>query len=192
MALADLILNRSKQRRTLLALFFTNEDKEYYLRELERITGIPVGNVRRELNKLKEDRLFTTRKQGNLVLFKLNRHHPHYNELRRILLPVVGIEGALRKELAAIVGIEVAFIYGSFAAGKARSNSDIDLMIIGTPERQQLLRQIAALEKQFQREVNYKTYSRKTFLAKQKDKNSFVCEVLEGAKIFIVGDEHDL
>jgi predicted transcriptional regulator with HTH domain len=45
-------LTKSKLRRELLRLYFTNPDKEYYLRELERMINFPVGNIRREFLKL--------------------------------------------------------------------------------------------------------------------------------------------
>lgn len=192
MSLADLILNRSKQRRELLTLFFANEEKEYYLRELERMTGISVGNVRRELNKLLEDRLFTTRKRGNLLLYRLNTKHPHYNELKKILVPVIGLEGVLRDSLTKVGGMDVAFLYGSTAARRARSDSDVDLLIIGTPDKQKLLKGIATLEKRLQKEINYKVYTKPSFRRKRAEKNSFILEVLEEPKRFLLGEKDDL
>lgn len=79
MSIASLILNRSISRRKLLSLFFENENNEYYLREMARITGVPPSNVRRELKKLEEDRLFVITKKGNLLLYKLNKKHPWFS-----------------------------------------------------------------------------------------------------------------
>ena len=51
-------ITKSKLREDLLALYFTNPNKKYYLRELERILNFSVGNIRRELIKLKSTGLF--------------------------------------------------------------------------------------------------------------------------------------
>jgi len=38
-------ITKSKLREELLTLYFTNPDKKYYLRELERILNFSVGNI---------------------------------------------------------------------------------------------------------------------------------------------------
>jgi len=64
-------ITKSKLREELLNLYFTNPNKRFYLRELERILGFSVGNIRRELIKLKK-RPFSYRKQreSHLLLSK--------------------------------------------------------------------------------------------------------------------------
>ena len=49
---------KSKLRKELLVLYFTNPNKKYYLRELERILNFSVGNIRRESIKLESAGLF--------------------------------------------------------------------------------------------------------------------------------------
>jgi len=51
-------ITKSKLREGLLALYFTNPNKKYYLRELEKILNFSVGNIRRELIKLESTGLF--------------------------------------------------------------------------------------------------------------------------------------
>ena len=57
-------LKRSKTREKLLRLYFSNPVKKYYLRELERILNLPVGNIRRELLSLEKSGLFKRGKNG--------------------------------------------------------------------------------------------------------------------------------
>ena len=52
---------KSKTRKELFRLYFTNPDHEYYLRELERLLDIPVSMIRKELNRLEEDGIFLSR-----------------------------------------------------------------------------------------------------------------------------------
>jgi predicted transcriptional regulator len=49
---------KSKTRKELFRLYFTNPDREHYLRELERILDIPVSMVRKELTHLEEQGVF--------------------------------------------------------------------------------------------------------------------------------------
>jgi 2-polyprenyl-3-methyl-5-hydroxy-6-metoxy-1,4-benzoquinol methylase len=65
--LETLYITKSKIRRDLLALFFTNPLQKYYLRELERLTGHSAGSIRRELLKFQKDGLFLTQKVGREI-----------------------------------------------------------------------------------------------------------------------------
>ena len=69
-------ITKSKLREELLALYFTNPNKKYYLRELERLLNFSVGNIRRELIKLERTGLFLSENKGNLVYYYLNQSYP--------------------------------------------------------------------------------------------------------------------
>jgi len=88
--LENLYITKSKIRQDLLALFFTNPSRRYYLRELERILGYSAGNIRRELLKFQIDNLFNTQKIGNLKYYSINSEHPIYNELKSIVFKTIG------------------------------------------------------------------------------------------------------
>ncbi len=66
----------------MLALFYTNPGRTYYLRELSRLLECSVGSLRRELLKFQKDGLFLTERKGNLVFYSLNMGHPLYKEMR--------------------------------------------------------------------------------------------------------------
>lgn len=186
--IARFLLNRSSERRRLLSFFISNEDREFYLRELERITGISVGNIRRELNRLMEDRLFVCNKKGNSLYYRLNKHHPFYRELKTLLLSAIGMEIELKKVFAGFPGIEEAFIFGSYASGKARSDSDIDLMIIGSPDRNKLIKLVSDFEEKYRRPINFQVYSRENINRKKTSNNSFIGRIFEGPRIILKGD----
>ena len=57
--------------------------------------------------------------------------------------------------------IQLAFIYGSYAKGKENYLSDIDLVIIGNPDEDELIKKLDRLEEKLQREINYKLYKLK-------------------------------
>ena len=190
--LEALFISKSKIRQDLLILFFTDPSKSYYLRELQRMLGHSAGSIRRELLKFQKDSLFVTQKVGNLLYYRLNTAHPLFEELKSIVSKTVGVEGSLRKELSSVKGIKTAFIYGSFAAKREKSGSDIDLMIIGNPDGSALNEKIAGLEKKLQREINVTTYSPEEYKYRRKAKSGFILDVVKNPKILLAGAEDDL
>lgn len=188
----SLYIAKSKIRQDLLALFFTNPSKKYYLREIQRILGYSAGSIRRELLKFQRDNLFNTQREGNLLYYALNMEHPLFKELKAIVAKTVGIEGSLRNALSSVEKIKIAFIYGSFAAKREKGTSDIDLMIIGNPDTSQLNEKIAALEKRLKREINPTIYALAEYKAKKKAKSDFIMELLKNPKIMLIGNEDDL
>jgi predicted nucleotidyltransferase len=188
----SLYIARSKIRQDLLALFFTNPSKKYYLREIQRILGYSAGSIRRELLKFQRDNLFNIQREGNLVYYALNTEHPLFKELKAIVAKTVGIEGSLRNALASVEKIKMAFIYGSFGAKREKDTSDIDLMIIGNPDTSQLNEKIATLEKKLRREINPTIYALAEYKAKKKAKSGFIMDLLKNPKIMVIGKEDDL
>lgn len=183
---------KSKTRKALFRLYFTNPESEYYLRELERLLDIPVSMIRKELLSLKETGIFESRKRGNLTYFYLNKSYPLFDELKSIVFKTIGISGTLKEGLSKLKGIEVAFIYGSFAKGEEYSDSDIDLCIIGEPSETDLVGIIRELEKVIRREINYTVYDRNDFNKRNREKGSFVNSLLKENKIFLIGSKDGL
>jgi len=185
-------ISKSKIRRDLLVLFFTNITERYYLRELQRRFGYSVGSIRRELVKLEKDGLLVTQRTGNLLYYSLNIRHPLYKELKSIVAKTVGIEGGIRDRLTQVKNIKTAFIYGSFAAKHETGMSDIDLMIVGEPNTTRLNGVVAELEHMLNREINTTVYSPSEYRNKKNSKNGFIQDLLINPKIMLIGNKDDL
>jgi 8-oxo-dGTP pyrophosphatase MutT (NUDIX family) len=97
MKLNDLI--KSKTREKILCFFFKNKEKKYYLRELERILGLPVGNIRRELISLERSGLFKKEKVGNLTYYFLNISSPFFEAVESIISKTSKTDKKLKKDL---------------------------------------------------------------------------------------------
>ena len=89
-------------------------------------------------------------------------------------------------------GIEDAFLYGSFAKGDEKADSDVDLFIIGNIDEDRLIRKLRIPEKEVQREINYSIFSRDDYEEKLKNEDSFLLSVIRGPKVFLKGSENDL
>ena len=192
MVLDSLYITKSRVRRDLLALFFTNPSGKYYLRQLERMLGYSAASIRRELLKFLDDGLLNTERAGNTVQYSLNTQHPLHDEIRSIISKTVGVEGSLRAMLSSVDGIKVAFVYGSFAGHREKPTSDIDLMVIGRPDISALIKAVQGLETKLAREINHTVYSPDEYHSRKRSKSSFIDNLLKSPKIILVGSEDDL
>ena len=182
----------SNVRQKIFRLYFSQTNRRHYLRELERLLHEPVGNIRRELLRWSSAGLFLREKVANLTYYSLNTSFPLYEELKEIVSKTIGIEHTLKEGLKAIESIQVAIIYGSVASGEDTGNSDIDILLIGNPDMDELIYNVQKMEKELVREINYVLYTRKEFKRKKETQNAFIIDVLKNSKIFIIGEEHDL
>jgi predicted nucleotidyltransferase len=187
-----LFIAKSKIRQDLLALFFTNTSKSYYLRELQRMLGYSAGNIRRELLRFQKDNLFTTQKVGNLLYYRLNTTHPLFKELKSIVFKTVGVQGSIRDVLEKVGNVKFSFIYGSYAKAKETHLSDIDLIVIGNVDEDTLIKKLDTLEDKFQREINYKLYTFQEFKKVIEEKEPFILEIIRDKKIVLIGNENEL
>jgi predicted nucleotidyltransferase len=182
----------SKVRVEILSVFLMNPERELYVREVERLTGEDYKNVSMELRNLKEIGLLSSRNAGNLKYFSLNEEFVIYEELKSIFMKTKGVVGILREAVSKKRHIDYAFIYGSFATGEERAESDIDVMIIGGISLEEVLTSIRGPEEKLSREINVSLYDLQEIRKRVKDRDPFIMEVLGGSKIMLVGDEDEL
>ena len=182
----------SRVRVEILSVFLMNPERELYVREVERLTGEDYKNVSMELRNLEEIGLLSSRNEGNLKYFSLNKEFVIYEELKSIFMKTKGAVGIIREAVSTKRHIDYAFIYGSFATGEERAESDIDVMVIGEISIEEVLRLIRGPEEKLSREINVSLYDLQEMRKRVKDRNPFIMEVLVGSKIMLVGDEDEL
>jgi predicted nucleotidyltransferase len=190
--LESLYISKSRIRRDLLALFYTNPGQTYYLRELSRLLGCSVGSLRRELLKFQEDGLFLTERRGNLVFYSLNTSHPLYGEMKGIVAKTVGVVSSLKQALKSVPRVQVAFIYGSFASNRENPISDIDVFIIGDASLMELSKVLRGIQKRLMREINPTLYARDEYLKRKAEGGGFIEDILTKPKIMLIGTMNDL
>jgi len=85
--MVDLLkIANSKTREKILVFFYANAGKKYYLRELERILSLSVGNIRRELISLERIGLFKKERMGNQLYYYLNQASPLFEAVQSIIV----------------------------------------------------------------------------------------------------------
>ena len=179
-------------RVEILSTFLMNPERERYVREVARITGEDYKNVSRELRNLEEIGLLSSRNEGNLKFFGINKEFVVYEELKSIFMKTRGVVGVLKQAVSRGKDIEYAFIYGSFAMGTERAESDIDVMVIGRISLEGVLALLRGPEETLSREINVSVYDLQEIKKRVKDKDPFIGEVLGESKIMLAGEEDEL
>lgn len=182
----------TKNRAELLRLFFTNPEQSFYIQEIGRILGKKPGVFQRTLNNIEKEGILVSEYKANARYFKTNKAYPLYKELKSIVFKTVGVTGSLKEALKKVGNINFSFIYGSYAKAKENYLSDIDFIVIGSPNEDALIKGLDKLEEALNREINYKLYSLKEFKSEIKEKEPFLLEILRDKKIMIIGEENEL
>lgn len=179
-------------RGGVLALLYGWADKAFYVRQIARHLHASVGAVRRELEKLAAVDLIVRTSLGNQVFYQVNQRHPVFFEMRALVNKTVGIFNTLHSALEPLGNrASVAFVYGSIARQEERAGSDIDLMIIGDIELDDVLVRLPEAETTLGRAVNPTVYSIHEFKRKLEDGNHFLNAVIDGKKVFLIGNEDE-
>lgn len=183
----------TEYRRRVLGLLLLHPTQRYYLREIARLTGTVPGTLKRELTKLEHAGVLSVEKVGNQAHYQANRDCPIFEELAGILRKTSGLADVLADGLLPLAArIEVAFVFGSMASGKANSDSDIDLMVIGEASFGEVVQQLHPLQQTLGREINPKLYSRAEWQALVQGQSAFVRDVLGKPRLFVIGNAKDM
>jgi predicted nucleotidyltransferase len=189
-SLGNLLFGQTRGR--ILSTLYGTPDEAFFVRQIARSVDVSVGAVQRELTTLADAGLILRARTGNQVFYRANRDHPAYAELHALLAKTAGVFHQLAEALSPLTErIQFAFVYGSFARGEENAESDIDLMIVGSVTLDELLEQLAPVERALHRPVNPTVYSLEELRAKLQADNHFLKAIQRGKNIFLIGDEHE-
>ena len=192
MSVSDLLFP-NQYRRRVLALMLMNPHKWVHLRELARLTNASPGTLKKELDAVVASGLLKLQKVGNQSQFSANTDHPVFPELSALIRKTIGLQDVLVNALQSIAAdIEVAFVFGSMAKATETSQSDVDILIIGSATFGHVVNALYDSQATLGREINPKVMTRKEWLTKQFEHNAFVREIASQPKLFLIGTEHDL
>ena len=180
-------LTKSRLRQKIFSYYFTNPGRSLYVRQLASILKEDPGNLSKEFSRLEKEGVFIAEIKGNQKHFYLNKRYPLYNELKSILFKTVGVEGRLKDVVRKIAGIRLSFIYGSYAANRENASSDVDLLIVGKVNEDELLKEIESSEQALGREINYNIYPSAEFKKRIKRNDNFIANILKRPKIMLKG-----
>jgi len=182
-----------KTRQGILAALLVQPEKTWYVSELARRMGVPSSSLQRELQDLTTAGILKTHRQGRMAYYQANADSPIFPDLRGLLLKTAGLVNILADALKPLAAkVRVAFIYGSIASNSEQSDSDIDLMLIGTLTPAELALPLRRARELLGREINPTVYTTAEFRKKRAAKDHFLTRVLDKPKLFVLGNNDEL
>jgi predicted nucleotidyltransferase len=178
--------------RTAVLARLLLDNREWHARELARLLGLNHAAISKELHNLREAGLALSRRSGSCVYFRADERCPIYGELKMIMTKTAGLADVIRAAVAPLAAsIDLAYIYGSQAAGTARSDSDVDVMIVGAVGSRDVAAALEPAEAQLGRAINASVYSAAEYRAKLKLKRGFPYTAHVGQTIELIGTRHE-
>lgn len=174
-------------------MFFRHPEASFYVREILRHANVGQGTVQRELGALLQAGIIERTVRGRQVFYRANARSPVFPELRSFIAKTTGIADILRARLSKLTDrIVVAFIHGSVAKGTHNERSDVDVIVVGRAGFAQVVDALGDASQELGRVVNPSVYPVEEFRKKIAAGHHFLSAVMQGKKIFLIGDEREL
>jgi predicted nucleotidyltransferase len=169
---------RSRLQGELLGAILLEPERSESLTDLARRLEADVGTIQREVSRLEQAGILQTRRVGNTRLVGANTASPIYRPLAELVLKAFGPAQVVAEEFAQIQEVREIYIFGSWAARyqgeEGPTPADVDVLIIGSPDRDEVYQAALRSERRLGREVNTTIRSKATW---QSARDGFVRQV---------------
>lgn len=180
----------SEARARLLAHFTVHPESRLHVRALERHTGIGKRSLQAELKRLEEMGLVRRERDGRRIVYARTGYGREWTAIDTLVSAYApGL--LIRDALAAVPGVEAAFIFGSHPRGDFRDDSDIDLLVYGR-DLKDLGTAVLDLALVMEWRLDVKVYDRERFLRDSVPGSSFLPRALAEPKWWLLGGAADL
>jgi predicted nucleotidyltransferase len=173
-------LLRSQIQEDLLALPYLHADREYRLAEAAVLIGASVKTVHTEASRLVIGGLLHDSRQGNVRLVRAATDTPLTRPLTDLLAVTYGPLPVITELLAAVEGVDRAYIYGSWAARHQGEPGpvpeDVDVLVVGTADRDALDEIARTAQQRLGRPVNIRRLRARVWAAAEPT-DSFVASL---------------
>jgi len=186
----------SKTRVKLLRLFFREQDRSFFVRELSRELDVQINAVRRELELLlklgiiREEHVEsknTLAEAGETLrkYYHINTESMLYSELQALLTKekLLGQEELVKKLEHSIGDVKVLILTGRFVGDQ---HTTTDLLIVGEVKPRTLETIIVEFEKDFGFEIRYTIMNEQEFHDRRYVIDKFLFAIFEGEHIKVV------
>jgi len=151
-------LLRSRFTGALLALLYLHPDRDYTLAEAGRLIGASPKVMSTEADRLVTSGLVREARRGQSRLLRAETGGPVSRPLTDLLAVTYGPLPILTDLLSGVPGVQQAYIYGSWAARYLGEPGpvphDVDVLIVGTSDENDLYDKAREAEGFLGREVN--------------------------------------
>ena len=182
----------SKVRIEILSLYLHDFDASFHVRGLTRELNEEINAIRREVANLEDVGILKSQKEGNKLVYRLNKKSPILYELRTIFYKESEIGQKLYNALKGIEGIDCVILTDSFIKNKYNNNTDVDFLFIGSMKVREISTAMNDLEKELERDLRYSVITKEDFEFARKKREAFLMNILENDKIIMLGKQEDL
>ena len=176
----------------ILEQYMLDLNTSFHVRGLVRLLDEEINAVRRELINLESAGILKSKKDGNKLVYKLNKECPIILDLRSMFFKESEIGKKLIEVIKSIEGIQVVVLTNSFIKKSYDSNTDVDLLFIGEMKVRELSSAISHLEKDLKRDIRFSAIRKEDFEFARKKKEPFLMNILENDKIILFGQISDI
>ncbi|PIN74228.1 hypothetical protein COV20_01275 [Candidatus Woesearchaeota archaeon CG10_big_fil_rev_8_21_14_0_10_45_16] len=177
-------LRHMSKKIDALAIFLRDYSNSYNGREISRRIKVSPQTALTVLNSLVAEKVLSVQRDGRNKVYSLNKS----NLLTKQMLQVAEISKASMilndSEFRLIIETLIPFaetivVFGSFAKGKQKESSDLDLIIINGQKEK-----IRSAVKIFPREINFELSTWKSYADSFRKKNTLAMEVIKDHLIY--------
>lgn len=185
------LMGSDARARVVTALFGT-PPPQLYQRELARITQLPIVAVQRELRRLVAAGFLRTDRVAGRRVYSADPRGAVFGELSAIVMKLRGIGAALTRVLRGREDVQLAWVFGSYAAGGVTGSSDVDVIVLGKVSPRRLAIQIREVERAIDRSVNEHVLSTAEWTRRLRSDDGFLDNVRKSPKVWLIGDDDEL
>ncbi len=182
----------SKVRIRILEQYMFDLNASFHVRGLVRLLDEEINAVRRELLNLEAAGILKSQKEGNKLVYKINKKCNVLQELRSIFFKESEVGKRILEGINSVEGVSLVVLTESFLKKKYENNTDVDFLFIGNMKIRELTTTIASIEKDLGREIRFSAITKEDFNFARKKQEPFLMNVLEKDKIIMFGQLSDL
>jgi DNA-binding transcriptional ArsR family regulator len=149
---------RSQHQADLLTLLLLHPEEEYTIADLARRVAAPQSTVSGEVRRLADADILAVRPVGRSRLVKANMSSRLAGPLTELLTLTYGPHVVIADEFAGLEDVVLVVIFGSWAARyqgqRGRPPNDVDVLVVGTPDRVAMYAAAERAESRLGRPVN--------------------------------------
>jgi predicted nucleotidyltransferase len=162
----------------IMKQFLGDYNREIYGRELIGKVSLSQKGIALALDSLEKEGILSSRKSGNMKFFSLN--HKYIRIKDAVVMAEIAQKTNFLNKHPAIANLfksdeRIVGIFGSYAKGNQKKDSDIDLFIIG----EKTTNDYAVKAKVYDLNISIKYFSPKEFNDLLKKKNPLIREIIE-------------
>ncbi len=189
----------SKTRVKLLYLFLNNPGRSFYVREITRRVDEQINSVRRELANLLSLGVIKSNSvdDNNKLYYEVDQNYQFYKPLQQIFADK-NTPSAVASDVTTTIdwgkrtrklsGVRAVVLSGGFISD---ARSKVDVLIVGSPPKNQVKKFIQELEEDEHRPLHYTVIPYDDFYYRISMKDRFISEILDNRHRVIL-DTHNV